>query len=771
MNLTPQRWPAWAQDLLLIAVAIGVMFAAFDRILTHPNEYLLGGGADGWKNYFTPAWYVEYDSGWWFTGMNYPYGEHVLFTDNQPLISWLMKAVHVLIVPLTGYTTGILNVLVFLGLLICIWLMFHIGRHYGLPLWLSIPGAILITLMSPQIHRFAGHYALAYAPVIPAIWYLALLYLERGRAWGRWLSLLLLMVVFSWIHAYYLLIGALFLLAYGLMYGLMQRPKLGKRAWRPALGLAAAAMLPILLFQVVLWLTDPIADRPPNPFGFLAYAADWRSVFLPVQGPLYEAWHRFAHQWKPSPVEGFAYVGGVATLFALGTLVRWIRYAARGQAHRILRPALPGSWPAVFWASLLLLLFAMCLPFRWLPYDWLEALGPLRQFRSLGRFAWLFYYPFTLYVVYQLYLIWRLLRQRGLKPIGTWMLAAAALFWGWEMAIHVQLHSRATRNFKGDNIFVNQEPDFRAWLAEAGRTPEEFQALLPIPAFQTGSEKFVPRWVTEPTTARAFKLAYNLGLPLACGSMSRTSISQSTRLVQLLASPLIQKTILDDYPDDRPLLMLAQAETALSWEEQQLVKRGKLLVEKGNFSLLELPLSALETDPDTVVARFAARKPALFPAGDGWWLSDSAAFFAFEGYDSQGLTAFGEETEDLQGKEWEIVLYDGPLSDSLRWIASAWVRIDETQSGFPSFRYREFDADGNKIHEETHGIMFGVNTYRDWLRYDYEFTPRPEAARVRLCIFDRKPEVESALIRPARTTVYREGLPGHRLMLNNYYVE
>jgi hypothetical protein len=85
----------------------------FNAVLLHPNSYLLNitkFEGDGIKNYFTNIWYVAYDSGNHFTGMNYPYGEHVTFTDNQPLLAWLFSVLkHIL--PVDGNVVGILNVL------------------------------------------------------------------------------------------------------------------------------------------------------------------------------------------------------------------------------------------------------------------------------------------------------------------------------------------------------------------------------------------------------------------------------------------------------------------------------------------------------------------------------------------------------------------------------------------------------------------------------------------------------------------------------------
>ena len=78
----------------------------------------------------------------------------------------------------------------------------------------------------------------------------------------------------------------------------------------------------------------------------------------------------------------------------LFSLFKIVRYLIRKKIHLIVKPVLPNLLRASVWASVFVLLLSMCLPFQlgmeflvdWLPF--------LKQFRSLGRFAWVFYYVF-----------------------------------------------------------------------------------------------------------------------------------------------------------------------------------------------------------------------------------------------------------------------------------------------------------------------------------------------------------------------------------------
>jgi hypothetical protein len=113
MQPTTWRRIAWiALVLLLPAVIIHQYYA---KVFTCPSCFQFLDTGDGLKNYYTFAWSVIHDSGWHFTGMNYPYGEHVIYTDNQPLLALLLQWVHNHITPLDRHIIGIMNIMLLLS--------------------------------------------------------------------------------------------------------------------------------------------------------------------------------------------------------------------------------------------------------------------------------------------------------------------------------------------------------------------------------------------------------------------------------------------------------------------------------------------------------------------------------------------------------------------------------------------------------------------------------------------------------------------------------
>ncbi|MEL6842363.1 MAG: hypothetical protein AAFP02_04060, partial [Bacteroidota bacterium] len=583
--------------LILLGLGIWILDLFFGQAVWDPNEYFLGGSYDGLKNYFTPSWFVKYDAGTHFSGMNYPFGEHVSFTDNQPLFSWLINLVDDHIYPIADHTVAVLNSLVLWSLILGMLMLYKIGRHYGLPAWYAVPVAIVLALLSPQIHRFAGHYALAYVAYLPILWWSLIRMTDGPRPWWATGGSLLWLFLGGLIHPYYLLMGSIFGFAF---LGLQAIPAHRGRSFRRKKLIQAVLvlLLPLIVFQIFMAITDPVTDRPPVPSGFFYYRARLEAIFLPVQGALWEAWHRFVYERPRPEVEAFSYVGFTATWVAILTFWRMGKLAVKSGWKRMFVFSLPGTLRPALWASVLVLIFALAIPFRWNMEFLLDILTPLRQFRSLGRFSWVFYYVFTMYAAVYLYRLYRLARRKNIASMGIGIILTALILWGFEAAIHLDLHANVVKNTRGDNIFYNQEPNFATWLEEEGSSVDEFQAVMPIPYFLIGSDKFVPRWQTGPSTARVFKLAFDTGLPMVCGSMSRTSFSQTVELLQLMSGPHVDKPVLDRFENQKDLLILHEFDVPISLREQNVLKLAELIVRKDRFGLFRLPLAKLRSDKE-----------------------------------------------------------------------------------------------------------------------------------------------------------------------------
>jgi hypothetical protein len=189
--------------------------------------------------------------------MNYPFGDHVIFADAQPLLalplSWLQHNGLSMDGRLTGLLNGLLLWIPFLALLA----LYRSLRLLGSPRIWSGLAAGCILLASPQWIRLAGHYGLAY-PLLPIVmWLLLELRLKArtasiARSYAIGLGLLLLTFAAALLHPYHL---ALFLVVLGsaAMWSMLEKK------WREAFVQFGPAVLGFVAFSAFSSIGGPTA--------------------------------------------------------------------------------------------------------------------------------------------------------------------------------------------------------------------------------------------------------------------------------------------------------------------------------------------------------------------------------------------------------------------------------------------------------------------------------------------------------------------------------
>ncbi|MEM6267884.1 MAG: hypothetical protein AAF998_00535 [Bacteroidota bacterium] len=676
--------------LVLLLTGVGLLLH-YHRVVFSPNTVVTGATMDGLKNYYTPWYHVAHDDAYfWFEGMNYPYGEQPVFADAQPLLSNIIRFVSRNLVDVSDYTVGILNLALFFGLMWAAWLLFLILKRFRVEPVLAAVAASALTLLSPQMLKITGHYALGYAFVVPLVWYLAL----RFYAAPHWKPSLLLagaVFIFAWLHPYYLMISAVFLTALALVHWFFQPRDL--RFWSRLLHLGLQVLLPGILFGVILKLSDPVTDRPGNPYGFEEYIATWRTVFLPYAIPGLDWVKRFQTDLEEN-WEGVAYVGmagGTMFLFFLFRVGR--RVVRRFRKRRV--PRHRGAWistqPQVaisVGAGLLVLLFACGFPFSYKPELMTDLFPPIKQFRSLGRFAWVFYYTWTVFAVYLIQLAVHYHRQRG-RPglayavLGLALGATFAEGWGYNSA----LSGRISRVQRPKMVHDGQD---NPWIPLID--PNQYEAIVALPFFHEGSENYTTD--NAVSYAVAFEASIKTGLPLLNVMMSRTSLGQTWSHFQLTTEPYRPLELLDKMTGDKPLLAIRMG-SRLRFDDAYLQPRPPFLYDDGVNQVYAIDLPARQ-------AQFLAERPtvpdSLTPL-DGTYLGPAGQFFysdELEG-DAEGYRK-GKGTAILLKDNNELVKQKFPrlqAGDSL--VLSLWVKLKGDRLGHAMFGWEEHGPDGENV--------------------------------------------------------------------------
>lgn len=269
--------------LLAAVTALATTCYVFRSILRDPAHVVHELGGDGIKNYYSYIYHAMYGQGWWFDGMNYPYGEHIMFVDGQPALtvtlSWLRQWWH-----FTPETLNIiLNLLMFFAFFLAIVYLYKVIAKFGVPPWGAMLFAPLIVTMSMQNFRVFGLYGLSYACVIPMMFYWFLHYYETGKKkYMLWLFILACIVML--LHPYQLALimvwSFLYIIGYWLFVSMPHKEKL-----RHTIPVALVPVAAFIILKSILAVTDPVTDRPGYPHGLLSYGTTGIDIFTNAHSP------------------------------------------------------------------------------------------------------------------------------------------------------------------------------------------------------------------------------------------------------------------------------------------------------------------------------------------------------------------------------------------------------------------------------------------------------------------------------------------------------
>lgn len=572
-----QHLKALSTTLILTVV---VLISFFNPILKDPNHIYFAPGGDGLKAYYGALYHVQYDQSALHTkAMNYPYGENIFFTDSQPFVVNSIRFISQNITDISGQTVAIINLLMILSIILGIVFLCLIFTELQTPWWFAAVAAVGIGFLSPQIGRLGGHFTLSYLVWLPLLIWL-LMRFDRNKSF--FLSALIGFVTFlaTGMHMYFFaLFGFLFLFYWG--YQLMGK-KYPLRQYSWMLHVFVQVILPLAAIQLLIGLTDPVGDRTTHPWGFFNYRANPATVFLPLHKE-YAPFLGSIKAFQQFDWEAYAFVGLVAFVGTLAGLVRIIKRIRNKQKwYQVSSNPLLNT---LFWASVASLLISFSLPFNLGLKFLLDYMGPVQQLRALSRFSWLFFYLINILVFVSLYQIW----QKGNKL--KWIVVASIMFLLYDAFLNVQLYAPRLENRVAELQDLNNESAENSWIGKID--PSQFQAILPLPYFHVGSENvwIVPKCDMD---RHAYVASLKTGLPSMAVMLSRTSLAQTYKSLELISEPVDSYNIFDDLPNEKPLLLMVGNCNELNEKEQRLISFSEKIWEGPSFSLHKLELAPVK---------------------------------------------------------------------------------------------------------------------------------------------------------------------------------
>ncbi len=745
------------KGLLLTGIlALLVILVFFGRILQHPNQTYFAPGGDGFKSYYGAIYHLDCDSSYFkFEGMNYPYGESVFFTDNQPFLTNTVKWISNNLVDIRENIVGIINLSMIFSILIAAIFLFLVFAELSVSWWFASLASVGICMLSPQIGRMAGHFSLSHLFWIPVMLYLIIRF-SKKPGWGS--SALIAFVGFlaASMQLYFIGFYGLLLTFYWLFTKNWLRESWSVRRnaflhWFLQIG------VPFILLEILMISTDPMTDRTSHPYGFLTYLAHPVSVLLPAGAP-YSFVPKYIRVFNHLDWEAYAFIG-IAALsgFLIGTVLFLKKLVTQKDFWNVSSNSV---LTAFFWASFVALLLSFGIPFV-MGMDWLiDYIGPFRQLRALSRFSWMFFYVINVLVFYQLF-VW--FRERR-TPIAIALIIIAFIFLFVDGIYNIKATAPRLDNAKPlleDKS--NQLPENK-WVGQIDVS--QFQAILPLPYFHVGSENI---WI-EPgfnSLENTLIASIKTHLPTTAVMMGRTSISQTYRNYTLVMEPLYDYDILADFKSHKDILLMVMKGYQPNRDEHRIQNASVFLVGNDLFDLYCLPFDSLKQIPrqfhDSVLVDFKAEN---LIQKDQFSVNDTTSFFHYRSYDDEANGAYsGTGAHRLNAKEWNT-LFKQPMQKAKKgetYLVSFWQK-GFRHDAYPRFNIEIAQSDGNGqtidyFYSDIHRYMRAND--KEWALYEIPINVKEDNVQLKISVRNnvlRKADyvIDEFLIRRSDNNIYQQ---------------
>lgn len=748
-------------------MAFAVLLTTFvlTNMVLDPSHVIIGLDGDSIKNFYTYLYHTLYDNGLWFTGMNYPYGEHAIYTDGMPALStlviWMRDTFHLQ----HDTIVAAFYVTLALGYGLGIFYVYKLFVHFGVKPWWAIVFAGLVIILSPQQTRLAGHFGLGMLCVIPMLWYWQARY-DGTAHWRYAVYVAVFSFVIAFIHPYLLAVSFLFTGAYILTCFFY-----AKRTFRERLifiwPIVLALIVAFAAVKGVLYATDPVTDRPTIPWGLLEYCTKMEDLITSPLSPLWPS--------DTNISEGFAYIGVVTMAVVPVSLLIAVALLVKRKKIESVHTGMSSKWLLIAGIALLI---ASGKPIEWMGGDLPPYLSVLRQFRSLGRFAWIFYYVITVYTGVCLYKWFAILLQRNWKLAAYGMLLLAISVWVYDASGYVSFLRQITgQRSKHQYIqyFYWDREDPLTVLEKSGYTPDSFQAIISLPFMYIGTDKL---WLHEDgdrALALATRVSVNTGLPMVNAMLARTSWQQGFKQAKLIGGPFAHKPLLDDISSDKPFLISYFTENELDEDSRYLLRLADNIGWVDGCEIYKLYPERLRRE-DARCIDSAMAIAAAVTAMDSC-VACTSPFFVVHYDEKKYDKAFwgsGAETHMYKSEDTLLTLDMPPMVNESRYEFSIWVLVNDVDYRSPAFHLKLYDTAGNMLKEEYIPTKISTDNHGMWLRVSKYFS-MPAGTRRMVCQVDNNPDkldyiaIDELLIRPANALMISKN--GNAALANNHLLK
>lgn len=727
-------------------------FLFYGKVFFNANDHLFSPEGDGLKNYYTYAYYVKNNkSASNFEGFNYPYGENILYTDSHPILIFFLKPIASVFPFINDYLIGILNSIMLFSIILSFYILYKLLLRFGISKYLAAIGSLGISVLSPQLFRLLGHFSLTYSFVIPLGIYLIMCYLQNNQRKKYWSLLGLLCLGSYFIHVYLGMIYTAFILSFALVHIIFAW--LNNDSKKPAIGLISSGLFAMVLFVLFNKVIENHSNRSTNPYGFFEYYADFDTVFLPNSGPLkdiiFSILPPFTQTW-----EGMAYIG-IGTIILLPFLL--VKVWSIIRINKLKSNTSNALVIQLLISSTLLLIFSFGIPFRFGLEGLLESFSFLKQFRSIGRFAWPFYFCINFLAIF-LIQGWTKRIAGSKKIIFQSLLPLIMVFEGLSYnQVLKEAMQKTPNHFKAANKLIDLEN------IKQDIDLSSYQALIPLPFFCTGSENHNKEGSRD-SKLYAYLFSFETGIPILSVQSSRTSIKESRNIIQVLAPKQYEKYIVQDIKEKMPFLIL-RTKDPLTKYESELMDRADLIYEGNQLTLYAITHQKL-LDSESDIENIPTQARYLYQSD--YRSMDSTSYFYYDSFEGQeNSNAFrgtSAKSIDKQKFNWLASIPTNSLTIKSNYIASIWLSRNSDNCGQDDLNHLQFvvrELKGQEIRKETKvEAMSSPLIIEDWTLVELDFQALESNNQLEFSLIGNNPSqkitfADDLMIREADVNFYK----------------
>ncbi len=680
--------------ILFCLLTLSLISYRWSEWINLPPHYVVEPYGDGIKSYLVPLYHIKFDKTFnHYDGMNYPYGENIVAADGLATVSFPLKWLYNNGVDFTDYLPKLIHFLLLLSFLVGVLYVYKIGLLLGLPFYLAAATSLTIAFLSPQLLRMEAHLGLAHLAVIPGLLYYWLLYSKKPY-FKTLVPLIILTFLAAGIHFYYVA----FIFSFSLLFSFFWYFFSEKKPPVPVfiMHVLGAVLIPFsLLFIWVNGGNQPL-DRSPQPWGFFQFNATPGGLLFSQDNPFWR-WvsnHLFSIKWETfSDIERYHYLGLTFPFFLLLLIGIHFLPKHRNYFYKLFSVKDAGLL-AVLLSAIILLLISFGLPFIISGFEGLLSYtGPFRQFRSVGRFAWVFYYVIHILMAVSLF---RFFKGKGIA-FFVW-----SIYFALMSLDLIHYHRRL-------NVGMEAIPELemgRKLSFLTGIHPEKFQSILTIPYFNLGSDQF---W-REPEgfiLQKALLMSAKTGLPTNSAMLTRTSRKQTINQLQWVSEPYKYPLLLKGLNDQRPFLLMVDKynlDNERGKPYAHLLKYASILHDEDRMSLYLLPYNSFEKSVLDKVKEANILMSSTLKTNTNSYSSEDDAEFLFEDWNKGNVNQ--QKYAGNSGCKYLLnsgdVLFKGKVADNAKegpWIFSIWMYIDEDKRATSQFTIKEVTKNKDKYEE------------------------------------------------------------------------